>query len=520
MKKDRKSPPRARNASRTAVSRRRFLGSVAAGVGASSLLQSQFGIVSSVLEAQSPARPQNVRIVTGTQNLLAPSDFRYLGSVGLPLGDGQIIRFGFSTGSLAGRVVGGETHLFATMAQQGAGGAANADQVVEVRYNGIGSRTTVVTNWGDVTKGKRVTGHGNAAPIRGLLWDTVSNQLFWAYGDNYNAGSASWDPSIGTSILAGSNNSGVTAYGPWRTAQLSQRTRGYLYALPSAIQTALGGKRIASGAPITSGNQTSPFGAFATAWTPPTNATPADTVANTRPAISPCTDLIYTDIVNRQARTADCDQCGWTHYGESNRSGNQPQNNPTQNGSGCTVNGDLCGVTLRAIGGVFNTLDQFTAATWIDGPSKQGVVYIGQLCKTMSGQTYAGNGRNHVTYGPTQGPGIHLCPHGQNGIRYCGSTGDSTQTMLSAFYIYNPADLLRVANGTKTAVSVTPVTDCYDMSLISHNGAAFPQIASGLYAYGGCWFEPVSKLLFVTQCGAEAWANEGQPIVHVFSVNC
>ena len=56
---NRKNSVRAKSAARTGVSRRRFLGSVVAGVGASSLLQSKFGIASSVLEAPIPQTPQN-----------------------------------------------------------------------------------------------------------------------------------------------------------------------------------------------------------------------------------------------------------------------------------------------------------------------------------------------------------------------------------------------------------------------------------------------------------------------------
>lgn len=452
--------------------------------------------------------------------VLRPTDFTYLGSVLLPQSDGAGLKPGFSTGAISGRVVAGQINLLITQASQQV--PTGTDAVMEVQYTGVGTTCPLVTNWGDVTKGKRVTGHGNAAPIRGLHWDTVTSQLFWAYGDAYNSGSPDWDPCIGTSTLTGSSNSGVTAYGPWRLGpEVSQKTRGYLYALPTAIQTALGGgKRIASGAPITSGNVSSPYGAFAAAWAPVANSTAANTTGNNTYAISGTT-LIYTDITNPQARIADCDGCGWTHYGETNAFGHQPQLNTTQNGSGCTVDGDLCGVTLASLGPVFNSVDKFTGATWIDGASKQGLVYIGQLARTLAGYTYAGNGRNHVTYGPNQGPGLALCPHGQNGLNYNTGTGESTTTMMSALYIYDPADLLAVANGTKSNIGLVPATDGYDMSLISHSGAAFPQLAGGLYAYGGCWFEPASKLFFVTQTNADVTnPYEPQPIVHVFSVNC
>ena len=93
MKKNRKNSVRAASAARTGVSRRRFLGSVVAGVGASSLLQSQFGIASSVPETPTPPTPQNVRIVTG-KPVLTASDFQYAGLFTLPAPTAGV-RFGY-----------------------------------------------------------------------------------------------------------------------------------------------------------------------------------------------------------------------------------------------------------------------------------------------------------------------------------------------------------------------------------------------------------------------------------------
>ena len=453
-------------------------------------------------------------------NLLTPDDFTYLGSVGLPLISDAAGRFGYSNGAISGRVVSGDIHLFVCQTEDGVP-TGSTDAVCEVLYNGIGSRTTYLTNWGDVTKGQRVTGAGNERPIRGLLWDPESSQLFWAYGDKYNVG-AFHDPSVGASTLTGSDNHGVTAYGPWRIGPtVSQKTRGYMYHLPAAMQQALGsGKRIASGAPITSGNATSPWGAFATAWAPPASTTAASSKSNTAVAIQ-CKDLIYTDINNKQSRPPDTDICGWVHYGETDADGHQPQANVVQDGSGCTADGKLCGAVFNKALTTFNSLDHFTAATWIDGAKKQGVVYIGQVCRTIEGFHYAGNGRNHQWYGPTQDyPSHHYCVHGQDGAAYSQGTGEATSTMLSSLYIYDPADLLQVAIGAKRPSDVVPGTDGFDMGQIAHGESAFPSKAPGLYAFGGCWFEPASKLLFVTQVNGELFAEEPQPIVHVFSVDC
>lgn len=119
-----------------AVSRRSFLGSVAAGV----------GIVSSVLEAESAAPRQNVRIVAGKQVLTA-GDFQYAGLFTLPAGTGGT-RFGFSNGALTARKVNGELRFFMT------GAIPNGDPIYEVTYPGFGPkgaapRAELVKNWGD-----------------------------------------------------------------------------------------------------------------------------------------------------------------------------------------------------------------------------------------------------------------------------------------------------------------------------------------------------------------------------------
>ncbi len=447
--------------------------------------------------------------------VVQPSDFTYLGSVNVPSAGEGGTYFGFSNARLSGRVVTGAIHLFLTQTNPSVGG--QTDAVAELLYTNISTPLTLVTNWGDITKGQRVTQSPGALPMGGLYWDTVASQLWWTYGQVYS-GNNVYNPSIGTSTLSGSDNSGVTAYGPWRLGpDVSQKTRGYLYPLRSDIVTALGGKRFAVGSPLTSGNSSSPWGAYAAAFTPPANGTTPSVVNDNASIAATCTDLIFTDIDHKQYRPGDTDQCAWLHYGETDTLGAQPQNNTTQDGTGCTVNGQLCGVTLISGPTAWLGIDTLATATGIYGATKSGVVYIGAVCRTLAGYTYPGNGRNHIWYGPTQASGQHLCPHGQNGYQYGQSTGEGTITMLSSLYIYDPADLLAVATGTKSATQLPPVTDGYDLSQIPHpNGASFPQVAESFAAYGGCWFEPTNKLLFVSDA---ARAN-GLPVIHVFSVNC
>ena len=134
------------------------------------------------------------------RTVLTPADFTYLGAATLPLDTNGQTRFGYSTGALSGRVVDGAIHLFITGAQADTGWM---DPVYEVAWHGAGTRCTLVTNWGDVTMGTRVSAAGNPCPLHGLLWDEESARLLWTYMDQYNVG-GSHDPSLGASQLLAS----------------------------------------------------------------------------------------------------------------------------------------------------------------------------------------------------------------------------------------------------------------------------------------------------------------------------
>jgi hypothetical protein len=457
--------------------------------------------------------------------VLQPSDFTFLGSMTLPLDTGSE-RYGFSTGAMTGRVIGGNIHLYITGANWETGWN---DPVYEVLYTGVGTRGTFVFNWGDITltAQHRPTANGANRDLRGILWDETSGQMLWSYMDSF---SSNWDPCFGTSILSGGT---VTPFGPWRPGSTSQHCGGYMYELPARAQAALGGKRIASGAPYSSIDIGSTFGTYAAAWTPPANGTTPDTAFDGTHITIPTTDLLYSDISHPQPRINDTDYCGWTHYGESDGFGDQPQLNPTQDGTGCTPHGNLCGAPFGTPtfgpGSNWFPGDQVGAAVWIEGTQKQGVLYIGQIARTLAANAseYGTYGKCHVWYGPGQQAvtGFHLCSHGQVDSRYAQGTGNSMTTAMSTMWIYDPASLLAVAGGSSSPIGVVPNTDGYDMSLLPHSGSVFPQLATSWNypwgsQYGAAWFEPVSKQLFVSQMHAELQGVEYRPVIHVFSVNC
>jgi hypothetical protein len=449
------------------------------------------------------------------RTVLTPADFTYLGAAGLPLDTEGQTRFGYSTGALSGRVVDGAIHLFITGAQADTGWN---DPVYEVAWTGPGTRCALVTAWGDVTCGARVSAAGNPTPLHGLLWDPVTAQLLWTYMDQYNVTGAP-DPCLGASRLT---PHGPVAAGPWRLTDHAQRVGGYLVGLPDTLVDAAGGVRFAAGAPIGSGNASAPWGAFLAAFALPPAGTPPDP-ADTWHVTIPTTHLIYSDLDHRQAREGDVDECGWTHYGEADSQGAEPQWNPTQNGTGCTVNGELCGASHGPFT-TFTPLDAISAAAYVAGAHKHGVVLIGQLARTIAAHAaeYGAYGRCHVWYGPCQTFGTHkLCAHGQNDTRYgCTATGPGTTTMQSSVFIYDPDDLAQAAAGTRSPILLPPTTDAADLSQVAHQGAPFPQlVAHGLCAFGGAWFEPASRTLFVSECHAE-WQGEWRPVVHAFQVAC
>jgi hypothetical protein len=422
------------------------------------------------------------------------------------------IRFAYSAGALTGRVVGGQIYLLVCGSQAETGWP---DPVYEIRYNGVGNVATFVTNWWDVTMGKKV-GSANSKPTRGLLWDEVTQQLIWSYQDQYNVG-GDWNPSFGSSILAPGL---VTAFGPWRTSSFSGFTAGYMAPVPAAYQSTLHG-RIITGAPIGSGNAGSPWGVETSSCDVPANSVPADGYNDGHVTI-PVTNLVHSDLGSKQSRPSDVDDCGWTNYGiPDNDPPRQPQLNPVQDGSGCNIDGVLCGVQYGPVS-VFTAVDVVNASVWINGATKQGVVFIGQLARTVASLVgtgvYPPDQKCHQWYGPAQIYGVKkLCAHGQNDTRYGNeATGPGTTTMQSTMWIYDPADFALVAGGLKSSVLLPPTTDSARLFDLP-GGGAFPEIAPCQNCHGGAWFEPTSKLLFMTARNSE---GDHRPIVHVFSVNC
>ncbi|HEX4347311.1 MAG TPA: hypothetical protein VHZ73_07045 [Vicinamibacterales bacterium] len=419
---------------------------------------------------------------------LGPSDIQYVGLFRLPA-DPAGTRFGFSNGALTARTVNGNLQFLI------AGASPSGDPVYEISYPGYGTSfasapvASLIKAWGDIYQGKRLTYRQSGSNVRGLLW--YQNELLWTYGDPYNASSTSWDPSVGMSVLKSDGT--AAAYGPWRTSEHSQCTRGYMMAVPDWFSSQyVSGMPLSIGAPITSGNQASPWGAAAMAWNPPSPGAPPDPVqsgavyASERHTVN-VTKMILHDIAHPQARDANYKRCGW----------NVPYN--------CSGGSSLSpGVPM------FQDIDMMSGAAWIDLPDKRGVVFFGQLATKLDGFDYGSDSLPHIWYG------ADICCHGQSGKPIWQATGPGTPTSVPHLWIYDPADLGSVARGSVKPYSLTPKT-VFPVSAIS--GAALPSHV-GVYYWGGAHFDALSRLLFVASNYDDSAANpyEPRPVIRVFYI--
>lgn len=409
-----------------------------------------------------PSRPSHLTVHPGSVAAggVSPANIVYRGCFGLPVEDGVTLNLSFATGALAGRVVNGEARIFVT------GHPNDGHEVYEFTVpTTLGTLTTLtrgslVRKWGDVYQGKKLVAGTGETEVRGLLW--TGSRLLWAYGLRY-AGNSEHAPSIGLSRL--NDDGSVQAFGPWRTAEHSQRTKGYLVRSPRG--------EVGYGAPISAGNSESPWGAECVLGpVPDETLAPSPTNDQTSVAI-PTTRLIHHDFTTRQARETDWTHCYWVC----------DPTNPARP-AGCQGYYDSSfGGTLVPGEPVFNALDQMTAAAWVVTPSgAEGVIYFGQMAS------------GHQWYGP------NTCPHGKvDPLQQ--ATGDASEFRTLKAWIFDPAN--------PVDVPAIPVSAWWP-----DRGAA------GLnYQFGGCWFDASSHRLYLSEVsGDHPGPYSWQPAIHVFDV--
>ena len=455
------------------VNRRRFLSGMAIGAGLAPL-----AALSTSLRAGQGSSSSNALCVG--PSVLTAGDLTYLGAINLP-SDTAGARFGWSRAAMTGRRVGSSVRLFITGSIGGPGDNNGVlDAVYKVQLNGL-QKATFIRNWGDITQGRKLVIDGaNGTELRGMVYS--NGYLYWAYGDAYFSGAAP-NPSIGASVLNDTTGA-IQAYGPWRTDEHSQKTRGYMTLIP-ADAAAGGGRTIGVGAPTTSGNAFSPRGAMLEALDAFNPATlPADNRSNTSSVSIRGKRVVYSDVNQPQQRDANYHICGYNVDNDPSSGGWIAPGDPTWNNRG--PRGDL-------------SLDRLDGVAWVRTPNVEGLLFVGQMTGVVPGATtYAGDSQPHVWYGPAN----NTCPHGQP-TRTEG-TGPKSGSMVPVAIVFDPARL---------AQSAAPVPS-----------ATIPLKAPGLVTnatndpvFGGAWFDDTSKILYISVPNA-GFDGEPRPIILAYQV--
>jgi hypothetical protein len=450
--------------------------------------------------------------------VLSQNDISYLGAIRMPTG----VDTTFSYGGMTGRMVAGRLHLLLY-----GNSVTLHNPVYEIEDPGSYStnysqapQATLVTNWGDIYHGKKVSydasGAVNAGDfvVDGLYWNESTHLLYWTYYDSYNV-SHHPDWGLGATSLDDASTGSSTAYGPWRASVTDgdgQTHYGpwrcrYIFSNP------LDGT-MTCGSSLISGIGNSPWGPDAyggAQW--PTAATPA---GFGRPDLAlPNRYLEYyfmantlgTDYVDangmlhgrlRAARRV-LEQPVWEDYiGLHNTT---VRVNPAFNG----------GV------GSWSDMDNTMGAIWLELANKHAVIFANYLVGGTSQNTADCTNAGHVWYSSAGiNPPIGACSHG---CAPPGGTGPVATAAFPAFSIYDPDDLLAVRNGVRTDYTVEP-REVIDLQRAYGIKTAPDGTIGGAKTVRGFYFDPVRKYLFVVSNQAD---DSGGPyaigsLIHVFAI--
>lgn len=436
----------------------------------------------------------------GAQSVLTPADFTYLGYLRVPLdyntGDPETsIRMATTYGAMTGRYVGGDLHLFMC---QGWGGASD-DELIELVVSGepnttmsAAPRLAAYKVWGNIYgSGLRAPINTNTSAItNGLHWD--GEKLLWSWGPQY---ALDKDRSLGATTFTGTTSK--TVYGTWRTQEHPKRVNGYMTKIPEAFANAyLGGARVGIGGPISSLNDPCAWGAWLSAFdsinllsTPPSSYSDQNDVA------VPTTTLLGWPQSNKMPRNNNWRFCDWNVLYD------------------CAQ-----GSYVLPASGVVSDIDTFSGCSWIDTPTKRGLVYFGAMADVPDDglTTYPSDGVPHVWYAPgTRGTCCHGHGNGTGGTgegMSSNSPGPNCETHVPQMWIFDPNDL---ASGLPT--SRTPTTSHCQMR--TQFGANFPRTTAAYRPFGNSWYDEMTGRLYLVQLGWESGAQfEVLPVIQVFQV--
>jgi hypothetical protein len=478
---------------------------------------------------------------------LAPEHITYDGWFTVPQGSGE---FAASFAALSGRVVDGVPTLFLSGKTAQALGNENVYEISIPSDLSGGAVASIVHDWGSPRATYVDHTGGHTILTYGFHWDEEDQRLWVTHGLDYNGDA--WND-CGHSIgVLDAGTGAIDMSGPWRSNYHALKTKYYTYAVPDDVAAAMGGRRLASGAPMTAGRAGSMFSPGCLAWAPHDESTPPDDNADLGSITIDMVPLLDSDlgaepydddsnVYTRLRRPTNglIIQCGWNNYGVVNGNGHEPQKNTTQDGSGCTVDGDLCGAFEHELN--HWEMEMVFGAAWVDTPIRTGLVFLGQHLATIpsfvSANKYPGTvtseGLCHTGYAPANtvggtGTGHVQCVHGQvDERRYntSGSPGPMATSMAPGLWIYSKAQLLAIAeaNGVGAVVpdGVQPVHNEIPLYTLAHGAAgAFAEIAQGWPAYGTVYWDKVNKKIYWPERNAVSYPFQLVPKIHVFSVDC
>jgi hypothetical protein len=463
--------------------------------------------VTAVASAQAPTSPSNVRIlnvpsVPGGKAIMKPEDLKFLGFVRFPqAGVGDLW---YASKTFAVRKVGSESRIYII------GNATQDSPLFELTLPDAQPNPNIAAaplctyrrTWGDVMKGRMLTGGSAGAYAGGMYWDSARDALWWSYGDIYVPTQS--HPTLGATMF----NEGAgtfSSYGPWRTEWTSNRTRGAFLPLPAAFASSYtNGRNIGITATQASGNVSSPFGACLSAMSlPDPTGTPPDVTTNTHWTVAN-QGLILHDLEHRQARDTRYKHCGWKVLYDCRQGSSIEPGVPFWGGldpSSCS--------------------DTMCSAVWVDLPDKHGLLYFGQLATTPDGYTAPGDpdGLIHQGYGnafhyssSTGQPNV--CCHNQDDP-WWGTTGPFAHYRVACGWIYNPNDLVATAQKKADLWSRTPTSHFQFKKQFPVFRDRYPQ---GMF--GSSFFDAESRRIYVMIAGHDnvTVAPNDRPTLMVFEV--
>ncbi len=466
--------PASEQAKARQVDRRRFLTTFAVGAGLAPVIS-----LTSSLSARRTASA-----CFASKRVIDASDFAYLGAMRLP---GELSSF--SVAVFGARKVNNRLQFFMT-GENSQNAVANwgcMDYVWEFAdtqsYNPNytqAQRATVLTGWGDIYQGRRVTWvDGYQMPVPNILPGGLTyknDRLYWTFQDFYNV-SGRLDWCLGMTQLNASPQN-MQAFGPWRSDIGVKHTAGWILEMPDGS--------MGVGMPLTGGNIGSSWGPELTAGVPfPTPSTPGGFGAP---------DLVIPQRYVRYAYpgnsiTPDGGVVPGHTVPSLPRPGNYVWHQPLNGGVPTDVNPQLNGGI-----GSFTQLDVVNGCAYINLPEKHGILFAGSLAT------------GHIWYGPYDN-----CGHGLNNP--CGGgQGPNGTSYEPRWWIYDPDQCMRVATGHLGA-NLTPAAQ-FDPNAIHAIQLGCRKMAGSIY------FDSQTRRLYVGAYQADASIPGALlPMMHVYQIS-